>query len=686
MSETTPKFTNRLINESSPYLQHHAHNPVDWFAWSEEAFEKARAEDKPIHLSVGYRSCHWCNVLNVESFEDEMTARIMNENFVNIKVDKEERPDVDQIYMNFIQLIRQQGGHPMTVFMTPDGVPFYGGTYFPPEPRYGMPSFSGLLISIADAYRERREEITESAAQILGELKNVGQATGANLSLSPEQLESAFRGIEQNFDAANGGFGGAPKFPAPMSLEFCLRHWKRTGDANALEIVKSSATKMARGGIYDQLGGGFHRYTVDAVWLTPHFEKMLTDNAQLALLYLHLFQATRDDFFKSIAVETLEYIAREMTDERGGFYSSTDADSEGEEGKFFVWSPAEIEQVLGADDAAVFNFYYDVTDVGNFEGHNILNVHNSKTEAAQLLNIDETELTEILERGRKLLFEKRKNRVPPFRDEKVLAAWNGLMLAAFAEAGAILDRADFRETAIRNADFMLAEMIDGDGLLLRSWKNGTAKIAGFVEDYANVADGLTTLYQTTGSVRYLRAAKNLADQMIAQFWDMESGGFFFTGANHEDLIVQSKDFFDNAMPSGNSVAADVLLKLAVLTGDENYHRTATSIFRLTSESMNRYPQAFGRMLCAFDFYLNPTREIVVIGDGKSFERAIWDSFVPNKIVVSAAENNPDAEFVPLLQERKMIDGKPTVYVCENFTCQTPVTTAEELNLQLHSIN
>lgn len=684
-------FTNRLNKETSPYLLQHAHNPVNWFAWGDEALAKSKTEDKPILLSIGYSSCHWCHVMEHESFENEEIARIMNENFVNIKVDKEERPDVDQIYMNFIQLTSGHGGHPMTVFLTPDGVPFFGGTYFPPVPRYNMPSFPEILESVANAYRERREEIETSTVGILGELKRVGAAEASNLTFSNEQLNQAFRSIAKSYDPVNGGFGDAPKFPAPMTLEFCLKYWARTGDSKALEIVSNSCRKIASGGIYDQLGGGFHRYTVDAIWLTPHFEKMLYDNAQLALIYLHAYQATNDDYFKQIAFETLEYIKREMTDPSGGFYSATDADSEGVEGKFFVWTPREIKEVLGAQDARVFCLHFDVSEAGNFENHNVLNVPQPLEESARQLGVSVETLTEILQRGKKLLYEQRAKRVPPFRDEKVLTAWNGLTLTAFAEAGAILENTDFIKIAVKNADFLLTNLLDENGYLLRSWKDGTAKISAFVEDYANLADGLMALYQTTGDLRWLTSAKDLTDKMLKEFWDEDAGGFFFTGKNHEQLILRSKDYFDNATPSGNSVAADVLLKLAVLTGDESYRDYATSLFSLMGNFMRRYPQAFGRALSAFDFYLNVPTEIVVIGENNheraALLRQIWKRYIPNKVVVVSEPNKTSAaavSLVPLLQERQMINGQATVYVCENFACQQPVTTVEDLEKQLSS--
>jgi uncharacterized protein len=675
------KYTNHLINETSPYLLQHAHNPVDWYPWGEAAFAKAKAEDKPLLVSIGYSACHWCHVMEHESFEDEATAAVMNEHFVNIKVDMEERPDVDRIYMDFVQMTTGSGGWPMNVFITPDQIPFFGGTYFPPERRYNMPSFRQVLTSVADAWATRRDELLLSADEVLGEMRRVGLAEMTGEPLSLGLLDAAFENFDRYFDRKNGGFGGAPKFPPAMSLEFLLRFHRRTGSETALEMVRKTCTEMAQGGIYDQLGGGFHRYAVDAVWLVPHFEKMLYDNAQLARVYLHLFQATKDEFFRRIAVETLDYVRREMTGAEGGFYSTQDADSEGVEGKFFVWTPAEIEELLGAEDAQLFNFFYDVSEEGNFEEKNILNVNYTLEAAARALKVGEDRLEKTLERGRRLLFEAREKRVKPFRDEKILTAWNGLMLAAFAEAAAVLESEEYLETARRNADFLLADL-QRDGYLLRTWKDGRAKLNAYLEDYANLADGLTELFQVSGEVRYLNEAKRLIDLLIAEFWDEEAGGFFFTANNHEDLIVRKKDFYDNATPSGNSVAADVLLKLAHLTGDERYERFATTIFKLVAPQIRRYPNAYGRVLAALEFYLSPVREIVVLGPpGNELAREIWRDYAPQKVVV-LAEDAAAAATVPLLAERTTLEGRPTAYVCENFVCRRPVTSLEELRAQL----
>lgn len=679
----TPKLANRLVRETSPYLLQHAYNPVDWFPWGEEAFEKAAREDKPVFISIGYSACHWCHVMEVESFENADIARLMNENFINIKIDLEERPDIDQIYMTFVQMTTGHGGYPLNVFLTPDKLPFFGGTYFPPAPRFQMLSFPQILMSVAEAFRERRDELLDSANEILNEIRQVGTVESADTELSKNQLDEAFQSFVKNFDAVNGGFGGAPKFPPPMSLEFLLRYYYQTKNAEALKMVETTCQKMAAGGIFDHLGGGFHRYTVDAIWLVPHFEKMIYDNAQLARIYLHLFQATKNKFYKTIAVETLEYVRREMLDWEGGFYTAQDADSEGVEGKFFVWTPDEVSEILGEADARIFNFYFDVSERGNFEEKNILNVRDSSSETAEAFRISEENLSEIIGRGREKLFTAREKRGKPFRDEKIITGWNGLMLATFAEASAILDSADYLEIARKNADFILRNL-QKDGYLLRTSKNGQAKLNAYLEDYANFANGLTELFQVSGDAKYLIEAKRLADLMIFEFWDEAGDSFFFTANNHETLPVRSKDFYDNATPSGNSVAAGVLLKLSHLLGEEKYEQFAVRILRHVSSQIRLFPQAFGRILCALDFHLNPVKEIAVIGEKRNeLEREIWNEYLPNKIVVSAENADDSKELIPLLRGRKIINEAATAFVCENFTCQKPVNTVEELRRQLN---
>ncbi len=681
------KHTNRLAQESSPYLLQHAHNPVDWYPWGADALTVARTEHKPILLSIGYSACHWCHVMEHESFENEEIARLMNERFVNIKVDREERPDLDQVYMNAVQLMTGHGGWPMTVFLTPELVPFYGGTYFPPVDRHNLPGFPRLLLAIADAFTQDPEGIAQTANSILAELRRMNVTSEGGGALTHAMLDTTQRALARSYDSRLGGFGGAPKFPAAMNLEFLLRTFHRTGDAAALEIVTHTCRRMAEGGLYDQLGGGFHRYSTDAHWLVPHFEKMLYDNAQLARLYLHVYQVTGDEFFRRITEETLDYVVREMTDARGGFYSTQDADSEGVEGKFFVWSRAEINELLGEADGALISAYYDASAAGNFEGENILNVPRPADVVARELNVPVAELTAVVERGRRLLFEAREQRVKPGRDEKVLTAWNGLMLTSFAEAAVVLERADYRQIAEGNANFLLAELRRGEALL-HGWKDGKAKQQGFLDDYACVAQGLVALYEATGTLRWLEAALTLAEQMRAEFWDEAEGGFFYTAQSGEQLIVRQKDYLDNATPSGNSVAADVLLRLAALTGQVEYQRQAVTIFRLVSDTLTRYPSAFGCLLGAIDFHLSTPREIALIGspDAKELRvltREVWRRYLPNKIVAQIDQPDERASaLVPLLRERTALSGQPTAYVCEHYTCLQPVITPAELATQL----
>ena len=678
--QSPKEYTNKLADETSPYLLQHAHNPVDWHPWGEEAFARAKSEDKPVLVSIGYSACHWCHVMEHESFEDEATARIQNEHFVNIKVDMEERPDVDRIYMNFVQITTGRGGWPMNVFVTPEKLPFFGGTYFPPTPRYGMPSWQQILMSIAEAWRERREELMHSATEILGELRRMSVAGVREEGVDAGICDAAFHNFVRTFDEKNGGWGGAPKFPQAMSMEFLLRYWKRTGNEKALEMVKVTADKMANGGIYDQPGGGFHRYATDAIWLVPHFEKMLYDNAQLVRVYLHLYQITKDDLYKRIAVETLEYVRREMLHESGGFYSAQDADSEGEEGKFFVWTPAEVESILGEEDAKLFNFFFDISDDGNFEGKNILQRNYSIEAASRGLKVDTDKLASVIENGRKRLFEEREKRIKPFRDEKVLTAWNGLMLAAFAEAAAILDSQEYLQIARRNADFLLRDL-RSDGFLLRTWKDGRAKLNGYIEDYANLADGLIALFQVSGVIEYLDEARRLADSMITEFWDEEAGGFFFTSNDHEEMIVRNKEFHDNATPSGNSAAADVLLRLAKFYGDDRYGRFANVVTGLAAGQVKRYSQGFGRMLSAIEFSVSPNAEIVLAGERSSdLARHVFGTYLPNAIIASLGAGEPGR--LPLLADKRSEIGSPKVYVCENFVCQRPATSVEELERQL----
>lgn len=683
------KHTNALINETSPYLLQHAHNPVDWHPWGAAALAKARSEDKPILLSIGYSACHWCHVMEHESFENEAIAKLMNENFVNIKVDREERPDLDQIYMNAVQMMTGQGGWPMTMFLTPEGVPFYGGTYFPPQDRYNMPGFPRVLMSVSEAYRSQPDQVANTSTAMLGELRRIGLAAPSRDVLAADLLDASYRRMTANYDTRNGGFGGAPKFPPAMTLEFLLHMHHRSGTAEALEMVEYTGRKMAEGGMYDQLGGGFHRYSVDAKWLVPHFEKMLYDNALLSRLYLHLYQLTKDDLARRITEETLDYVVREMTDSLGGFYSSQDADSEGEEGKFFVWSKPEVVAAVGDKDSEAFCDYFNISDGGNFEGHNILNIPASIEAVASRHNMSAEDLRAVIDRGRKTLFEIREKRIKPGRDEKVLTAWNGLMLASFAEAAAVLEREDYRKIAEANAEFLLTNL-ERDGLLLRTFKDGEAKLNAYLEDYACLIEGLISLYEATGELRWLTSATRLSDTMLEQFWDPEEGGFFFTGKSHEQLIVRSKDFMDNATPSGNSVAAFALQKLALLTGNENYQRHAATILRLLADQIRRHPSAFSWALCALDFYLSKPKEIAVVAEGASPEfsdllRVVWGRYLPNRVIAQSTGNFVTAaERVPLLAGKEPQSAIPTAFVCEGYTCQAPAETAQALEKQLAS--
>ena len=677
------EFTNHLIHETSPYLLQHAHNPVDWYPWGEEAFAKAREEDKPVLLSIGYSACHWCHVMAHESFEDEQIAQLMNDLFVNIKVDREERPDLDQIYMNAVQMMTHHGGWPMTVFLTPEAVPFYGGTYFPPQDRYNMPGFPRILISIAEAYREKKADIAETSQALLQELQRLSATGGSDHPIEQELLDAAYLGMIRSYDSLNGGFGTAPKFPPAMTLEFLLRTYIRTGNNDALQIVRHTAEKMARGGMYDQLGGGFHRYSTDAKWLVPHFEKMLYDNALLSRLYLHYFQVSNDPFPREITEGILDYVLREMTNPQGGFYSTQDADSEGHEGKFFVWQTDEIKGLLGEKDASLFFAAFDITDEGNFEGKNIPNLKQPLEKVASELKISIDDLRASLESSKQKLFAVREQRIKPDRDEKVLTAWNGLMLASFAEAAIVLDREDYATAAKRNADFVLSNL-RRDGFLLRTWKDGKAKFNAYLEDYAFLIEGLVTLYETTAESRWLAEAIELTDRMIDEFWDKSDGAFFFTGKSHENLIVRSKDYFDNATPSGNSVAASVLLRLGILVDNEKYRNLAVSVFREIADQARKYPSGFGYALSGMDFLLSSPKEIAIVGTDQAslenFLKVTWRDYRPNKVVAANLVEN--ATKTALLANRPTIDSKTTAYVCHNYTCQAPVTDLAAFAKQL----
>jgi hypothetical protein len=688
---------NRLIDETSPYLLQHAHNPVDWYPWGDEALDKADAEGKPIFLSIGYSACHWCHVMEGESFEDDATAEILNGHFVSIKVDREERPDLDRIYMSAVQALTGRGGWPMSVFLTPDGKPFYGGTYFPPAPRFGMPSFQQLLRTVADAWENRRGELLKGSERVVRSIERQMAVGAADQALERPTLAQAFQNLRRDFDEVNGGWGGAPKFPQPMVLEFLLRHYHLTGDAESLRIVTETLEAMARGGMYDQLGGGFHRYSVDDHWLVPHFEKMLYDNAQLARVYLHAWQVTGKPFFRTITEEILDYVVREMTyvgpganDQQilraqdlpsssspagtAGFYSTQDADSEGEEGKFFVWASDEIREVLG-DEAGAFMAAYGVERGGNWEGKSILEFVGDMDQRAALAE------------ARRKLFEAREKRVHPGRDEKVLTSWNGLMLAAFAEAARILDRQDYREVAERNADLLLRELRQENGRLLRTWKNGEAKLNGYLEDYAYLTEGLLELYQTTFEPRWFVAAQELAEAMIAHFRD-PGGAFYDTSDDHEALITRPRDLQDNATPSGNAMAVTAMLKLAGFTNDARYLDIAHRALAQMQSMMAQYPLGFGQWLQALSYALAEPQEVAIVGvpdapDTQALLSVVRTAYRPFQVVALGAPGT-STPAVPLLQHRDLLDGQAAAYVCRNLTCRAPVTDSGALRTLLRN--
>ena len=685
--------SNRLINETSPYLLQHAHNPVDWYAWGDEAFEASRSQDKPILLSVGYSACHWCHVMERESFENDEIAGQMNRDFINIKVDREERPDVDSIYMSAVQRLTGQGGWPMTVFLTPEGKPFFGGTYFPPQDHYGRPGFPRVLTAVATAWKDQRAEIEQQSAELTSDLIEGDNLLGGlqDTLLTPAILDNAYRTLAAQFDRRNGGFGGAPKFPQPMNLDFLLRQHHRTRQQEPLSLVERTLQRMALGGIYDQLGGGFHRYSTDEVWLVPHFEKMLYDNAQLAQIYCRAWQPTGKSFYRGVAEETLEYVLREMTSAAGGFYSAQDADSEGVEGKFFVWTPSEIDAILGKRDSEVFSSFYDVTPGGNWEDNSILHVVKDAQETAREFGLTLEETAGILDGGRAKLFQARERRVKPGLDDKVLTSWNGLMLAALAECAAAFDRADFLTAAVQNAEFIIATHgtrdEQGRFRLRRTSRGGDAHLNACLEDYAFFADGLLWLYEATFDRRWLRCAEEIADTIVAIFADDTpgGGGYFATSSDHEPLIQRPRDWDDNAVPSGNSVTVEVLQKIGLLTGKDEYRQMAANVLRKLAPILEKHPAGFARMLGALDLYLSTPKEVALVGDLESpafhaLRKPLRERYLPNRVIVGG-DGEQDTD-LPLLQDRKPRDGQPTAYVCQNFVCREPVNAADALSRQL----
>ncbi|HYV20795.1 MAG TPA: thioredoxin domain-containing protein [Verrucomicrobiae bacterium] len=685
---------NRLARETSPYLRQHAHNPVDWYPWGEEALQRAKAEDKPIFLSIGYSACHWCHVMERESFENASIAALMNERFVNIKVDREERPDLDEIYMAATQMLARQGGWPNSVFLTPDLKPFFAGTYFPPEARYGRPGFPDILKGVADAYATKREEIGQVATEVAEAIQAMSEMTAAKEPVGPKLLSRAFGDLAGRFDPAHGGFGGAPKFPHSMDVSFLLRYHKRTGNAEALRMAVVSLDRMARGGLFDQIGGGFHRYSVDAQWLVPHFEKMLYDNALLARTYVEAAQAIAPlapspalpdgaataAFFRQVARDTLDWTLREMLLPEGAFASSLDADSEGEEGRFYVWTLEEIEAAVGRSEAMFVAGTWGATREGNFEGkRNVLSLPVGLVALAREQRSDEAEVRLRLAGARSRLMQARDRRVRPGRDDKALADWNGLMIGALAFAGRVLDERRYVEAAVKAADLVLGRM-RRDGRLLHSFLGGEARHNAYLTDYAAMIAACVDLFEATSDARWVAEAEGLARQAIDLFRDAEGGGFFFTARDHEKLIARTREGNDGALPAGASILALALPRLAALNGDETLVPIAHAVLRLYKERIERFPSAFGAMLCAVDQALDPPRQIVLAGGDdapgmRALEAVLRERFLPNTVL---ARSRPGGEPIAVARGKDAVQGRAAAYVCTSGACQAPVTSADDL--------
>ncbi|UCG32238.1 MAG: thioredoxin domain-containing protein [Phycisphaerales bacterium] len=690
--------SNSLIHSTSPYLLQHAHNPVDWYPWGGEALDKARAENKPIFLSIGYAACHWCHVMERESFENEQIAALLNRYFVSIKVDREERPDLDEVYMTATMMLNQgQGGWPMSVFLTPDLKPFFAGTYFPPEPRYGRPGFGDVVQRLAELWETERGRVVGSAEELASAMQGLRTVPGGEGTLTRETISKAAETVAQQFDRRNGGLpgGGTNKFPPCAAMALLLREYRHSQEAGSpnedyLGLVKLTLERMARGGIYDQLGGGIARYSTDTKWLVPHFEKMLYDQAQVADIYLEAYQVTGERFYADVAADIFDYVITDLQLPEGGFCSARDADSEGEEGKYYVWTQAEVEEVLGKEDAGLFASYYDVSEAGNWEGRNILNVPRPPETVAKLNEISVEELERRLEPMRARLLTARAERMPPLLDDKVLTAWNGLMIASLAKGAQVLGVEEYAKAAERAADFVLGKLRK-DGRLLRTYRAGTAHIPGFLSDYAFFIEGLLNLYEVTFEARWLRTAYELNETLIAHFWDEEGGGFFYTADDAEKLLVRTKDAGDQAVPSGNSAQLLNLYRLALLSGRKDWREKADRTLAAFAGQAAEHPLAYERLLCTADFQMSRPKEVAVVGpaDAESTRemlRALHERFVPHKVIVlldpAAREGIWLKDHVPLLEGKTMLDGQPTAYVCEDYSCRAPVTAAGALAAQL----
>lgn len=683
---------NRLAQETSPYLQQHAHNPVDWYPWGEEALTRAREEDRPILLSVGYSACHWCHVMERESFENASIAAVMNDLFVNIKVDREERPDVDEIYMTAVQAMTGQGGWPMTVFLTPELRPFYGGTYYPPDDRHGRPGFGRVLQAVSEHFANQRERVEEQADKLSGFLEqNADPLTNNDDDLRGDRghdlLQASAQALIQQHDERFGGFRqDGPKFPNSAGLSLLLRHWHSSGDAAALHVATHTLRQMARGGIFDHLGGGFHRYSVDERWLVPHFEKMLYDNALLVPVYVDAWQVTHEPLFSSVVTETLDYVIREMSVTGGGYAAAQDADTEGEEGKFFVWTPEQVEEAIDDDDASrLFCAFYDVTPHGNFEGHSILHVEEPVSEQARLLGVDEPHLQQVLASGRQALFSARSWREAPGRDDKVVVSWNGMMLSAMSRGAQALGRTEWLESALACGQFLQQNLMV-DGLLRHSWKDGVVGTQAFQDDYAALICGLVDLYEASLEERWLQWAVELADGMIATFWDDARGGFFFADGGRTDLIVRTKNAFDGATPAGNSMAALGLLRLSALTGQARFADRAEATLQAYAGLLANAPSACQHMACALHQYREGPLEVSVVGESESraaLLRTTHDHYLPNRVLSGTSDGSAAADIVPCLRDRQAgPDGVARAWVCRDFTCSAPVVDVAELTALL----
>ncbi|MGB4461716.1 MAG: thioredoxin domain-containing protein [Tepidanaerobacteraceae bacterium] len=670
---TKQRYTNKLISEKSPYLLQHAHNPVDWFPWGDEAFEKAKGEEKPIFLSIGYSTCHWCHVMARESFEDDEVAELLNKHFVSIKVDREERPDIDMIYMNACQAMTGQGGWPLTVVMTPDKKPFFAGTYFPKENRWGRPGLMDILKQLIEVWEKERDRIDAVGDKVTQVLQRQGQ--GAPGKLDESILEETFSEFSINFDAKYGGFGSAPKFPIPHNILFLLRYWHKTVESKALQMVEKTLESMARGGIFDHIGFGFHRYSTDGKWLVPHFEKMLYDNALLAYVYTEAYEATKKDFYKDIAEKIFSYVLRDMTSPEGAFYSAEDADSEGEEGKFYVWTQEQVIEVLGTEDGRWFCNLFDITSKGNFEGKSIPNL------------IDEGFVeNERTKRCREKLFSARKERIHPHKDDKILTSWNGLMVAALAKGARVFKDETLCEAAERAVGFVFSKLVNEDGRLLARYREGHADFLAYLDDYAFLCWGLIELYESTFKVDYLKKALGLSQQMLDVFWDEKNGGLFFNGKDSEELIVSFKEIFDGAIPSGNSIAALNLIKLSRITGETRLIDKAWQLFSAFAEKVSLHPSAHAFLLTALLFATGTSSEIVIAGDmvdedTQAFVEKIRSYYMPSTVTIvtqAGHEREKLEKLIPFVKAMKRVGNNATIYLCQNFACKSPISSMKGL--------